>query len=92
MLPDFTDKLILAHGARVLQGELAKPQEKTLADKRASFLTQNIGNGLTAEEVQTHDPGRDFILNELIEGCKGQNITYSVIDGFDIPLDKIKII
>ena len=70
----------------------AKPQEKTLADKRASFLTQNIGNGLTAEEVQTHDPGRDFILNELIEGCKGQNITYSVIDGFDIPLDKIKII
>lgn len=69
-----------------------KPQEKTLAEKRASFLTQNIGNGLTAEEVQTHDPGRDFILNELIEGCKGQNITYSVIDGFDIPLDKIKII
>lgn len=70
----------------------SKPQESILADKRSRFLKQAITDGLTLEEAQTKDPGRTFILKELIECCKEQNISYSVIDGFNIPLNKIKVI
>lgn len=72
--------------------ENSKPQESILAGKRSAFIKQALAQGLTIEEVQTKDPGRAFIINELIESCRDQNIGYSVIDGFPIPKHKIKII
>ena len=38
-----------------------------------------------------NDTGRTYILPELIHSCLRQNIDYAVIDGFDIPPDKVKI-
>lgn len=70
----------------------AKPQESVLADRRATFLRHAVANGLDIKDVQTKDPGRAFILQDIIDGCREQNICYSVIDGFNIPKDKIKII
>lgn len=70
----------------------SKPQEAILAAKRSAFLKQALAQGLTIEDVQRQDPGRAFIISELINSCRGQNISYSVIDGFAIPQDKIKII
>lgn len=69
-----------------------KPQEKILAEKRALFLARLINNGASIKDIQTNDSGRNFILEELTECCKWQNISYSVIDGFDIPFDKVRII
>ena len=33
-----------------------------------------------------------MIINDIIEGCKRQNIDYSVVDGFDVPIDKVKVV
>lgn len=69
-----------------------KPYEQELADKRALFLRSAIGNGMTVEDIKIKDCGRDCILPQLIKCCGNQNIAYAVIDGFDIPLDKIRVI
>lgn len=71
-----------------------KPRETVLAEKRASFLNNAlINNKLTIKEVMSGtDPGRNFILNDLIDSCKWQNISFSVIDGFHIPVSHVKVI
>ena len=69
-----------------------KPQEEALAGKRAQYLHSIIKNDNDINDIQTVDIGRIYIFNDLIESCNGQNITYAVIDGFDIPLDKIRVI
>lgn len=72
--------------------ENKKPQEDALATKRSEYLLRAMAAGLEVADIQANDPGRKHIINELVESCKGQNVTYSVIDGFDIPLDKVKVI
>lgn len=72
--------------------ENSKPQESILAGKRSAFLKQALAHGMTVKDIQEKDPGRDFIIKELVDSCRDQNIGYSVIDGFPIPKDKIKII
>lgn len=69
-----------------------KPYEQVLAEKRASFLREAINYGITAESVKIKDCGREFILPQLIKCCGDQNIAYAVIDGFDIPMDKVRVI
>lgn len=69
-----------------------KPQEQRLACKRSEYLKKALDNGLTVESARTTDPGRNYILEELKECCKQQNIDYPVIDGFDIPTTKVKVI
>lgn len=68
-----------------------KPQESTVAAKRAAFLTEAL-KSIPIEEIQQDDLGRKHIMADLIDSCKGQNIEYSVIDGFDVPLNMIKLI
>ena len=72
--------------------ENKKPQEDALATKRSEYLLRAMAAGLEVADIQANDPGRKHVINELVESCKGQNVTYSVIDGFDIPLDKVKVI
>lgn len=72
--------------------ENPKPQEEALALKRASYLRAALRDGLRAEDVEVKDPGREFIIEELKVSCLGQNVEYAVIDGFPIPMDKVRII
>ncbi|MGN1376688.1 MAG: hypothetical protein ACI4V5_09035 [Prevotella sp.] len=72
--------------------ENSKPLEAVLAARRSAFLKDRLSRGLTIDEVRKHDIGRDIIIDDIIEGCMKQNIEYSVIDGFEVPLDKVKII
>lgn len=79
----------------MIDGQLydnSKPQECVLAGKRSTYLDQALAKGLSVKDVQIKDPGRAFIIEELIDSCRGQNISYSVIDGFDIPRNKIKVV
>ncbi|MGN1263774.1 MAG: hypothetical protein ACI4TW_07030, partial [Prevotella sp.] len=46
----------------------------------------------TIEELQIDDKARMAIIPEMIEAMKGQNKTYAVIDGFDIPMEGVRII
>lgn len=69
-----------------------KPQERLCAERRAAFNKQALANGLTVEDIRMNDGGRRLIIPLIIEYSKQQNISYPVIDGFDIPKDKVKII
>ena len=70
----------------------AKPQEKVWANERSEYIVQAMAKGLTVEDVQIDDPGRKHILPKLTESCKRQNIDYAVIDGFSIPLKRVKVV
>lgn len=72
--------------------ENPKPYEERLAAKRAEYLKHALENELSIEEVQISDPGRASIINELRATCKEQNVLFSVVDGFDIPREKTKVI
>lgn len=71
-----------------------KPLENTLANMRSDYLHNAIEKGLiTVDDVINGvDPGREFIMPKLIESCKGQNVQFSVVDGFAIPLCSVKVI
>ena len=69
-----------------------KPLESVLANKRSAYLVKALNNGLSVSDIQEKDPGRAFILEELIDSCRLQNVAYAVIDGFDIPSDKVKVV
>lgn len=72
----------------------SKPNEVVLAEKRATFLLNMIRHGKTSvqEIMEGQDYGRKFILKDLVESCKWQNISYPVIDGFHIPLSHVKVV
>lgn len=68
-----------------------KPEEEMAAKERANFIKEAL-NTATTEQLMTHDIGRDHIKPLLISACKGQNTSFSVIDGFKIPLNKTRLI
>lgn len=67
-----------------------KPYEARLARRRSEVLKQALDNGATIEDLRENDPGRKAILPELVEAMRQQNLGYPVIDGFQIPLKKVK--
>lgn len=69
-----------------------KPFEEEMSNKRSLFLLNAIDNGITIDEIRIKDIGREHILPQLIECCSRQNLDYAVIDGFDIPKDKVRVI
>lgn len=69
-----------------------KPYEAALADIRSGFLRLQLLQGTTQADIQRHDTGRDLIVPMLIESCKAQNKTFTVIDGFPMPVAGIKVV
>lgn len=72
--------------------ENPKSCELTLARERAKILQTMLDSGTAIDELRGNDPGRKAIIPKLIETMHGQNIAYSVVDGFPIPPDKVKVI
>lgn len=68
-----------------------KPYEARLAAKRSEKLKEALAGGADINELRRHDTGRDAILPELVKVMRDENIDYAVIDGFTIPLDKVKV-
>ena len=70
-----------------------KPAEAAIARKRAAFARQLLDtNAATMESLRQNDTTRTLITKDLIESMAGQNVEYAVVDGFDIPQDKVRII
>ena len=69
-----------------------KPYEEPVAEMRAAYIRLQLMQGRPTSDFQKHDEGRDFVLPVLIDSCRYQNKTFSVIDGFSIPASKIRII
>ena len=67
-----------------------KPYEDSLAQMRADEARRYLAAGVTVDQLRHKDTARDIIIPHMLEAMKGQNKTYAVIDGFDIPMDKVK--
>lgn len=65
-----------------------KPYEAVIAEKRAAEAKRLLAEGCTT--LLDDDLARLSIIPEMIESMKGQNISYAVIDGFNIPIDKVR--
>jgi len=79
----------------LLDGQLLenpKPEEAVYAAKRAKYAKQLLANGTTVDELRTHDTARDYILPDIVDSTKRQNVTFSVIDGFPIPEQHVPVI
>lgn len=69
-----------------------KPMEEVLATRRADKIRQLLAEGMDMEQLRINDIGRSAIIEDLKCSMKAQNKDYAVIDGFEIPLDKVRVI
>lgn len=67
-----------------------KPYEKPIAEMRSAMIRLLMLEGHTLNSFMQNDEGRSFIMPYLIDTCKYQNVTFSVVDGFTIPMDKVR--
>lgn len=79
----------------LIGGELydnPKPYESELAAMRAAEVRRLLAEGTTQEELQRNDTARTVIIPRMLETMRQQNIGYSVVDGFHIPCQHVRII
>ena len=69
-----------------------KPYEAELAAMRAEEVKRQLAAGKTQDELLCTDTARPLIIPRMLETMKQQNISYSVIDGFHIPRQHVRII
>ena len=69
-----------------------KPYEAELAAMRAEEARRQMAAGKTVEELRRDDTARAVIIPKMIETMRQQNVTYSVIDGFHIPREHVRVI
>ena len=69
-----------------------KPAESVLAAQRAEEMKRLLAQGVTPDELLRNDTARPMIIPHMIQTMKEQNVSYSVIDGFHIPRQHVKII
>lgn len=70
-----------------------KPGEAPIAAIRAERAQQLLDDGTeTVESLRENDVAREAIIPALVEGMKGENVDYAVVDGFDIPLSKVRVL
>lgn len=73
--------------------ENPKPAEEANAIRRAEVIHRLLAEGKeTVESLRRHDKGRDAIIGAIIESCKGQNKTFSVVDGTEIAMEHVRVI
>lgn len=66
-----------------------KPYEQELAERRAEII---LSGTEPKEYYLTDDTARQQIIPLMLETMKQQNVTYSVIDGFHIPEQYVRVI
>ncbi len=69
-----------------------KPAEAELAAMRAEEAKRQLAAGKSIAELQREDTARPVIIPHMIDTMRQQNISYSVIDGFPIPREHVRII
>ena len=79
----------------LIGGELyenAKPAEAELAAMRAKEVNRLLAEGHTVEELCRNDIARPTIIPRMLESMQQQNVTYSVVDGFPIDTQHVRVI
>ena len=72
--------------------ENPKPAEAELAAMRAEGVKRLLTSGVTQDELLRNDLARPVIIPRMLQTMQQQNISYSVIDGFPIPRQHVRII
>lgn len=73
--------------------ENQKPYEAELARRRADIIKTLLESGeRSVDDIRKDDEGRKAIIPDMVKTMQNQNKTYAVVDGFDIPMQKVKII
>ena len=73
--------------------ENPKPAEAVNAQRRAEEISRLLAEGTeTTESLRLRDKGRELIIPDIIDSCRGQNKTFSVVDGTDIALEHVRVI
>ncbi len=73
--------------------ENPKPYEAGLAQRRAAVIEAFLAGGKrTVDDIRRDDEGRKAIIPGIIDTMQNQNRTYAVVDGFDIPMEKVKVV
>lgn len=65
-----------------------KPYEQQLAEERAAII---LSSKEPHEHFLTNDTARQAIIPHMLETMKNQNKTYSVIDGFPVPEQHVRV-
>ena len=70
-----------------------KPHEDRIAHERAAIIHEMLAKGETdVPSLQYHDVGRDRVVAQIVQSCHDQNVLFSVFDGFQVAMDKVKVI
>lgn len=69
-----------------------KPYEAELAAMRAAEARRLLAAGTTQEELLSEDKARAVIIPRMLETMRGQNVAYSVVDGFHIPRQHVRTV
>jgi len=69
--------------------ENKKPFEDINAEKRSNYIHKHQ---LSKDEIRINDKGRWYIVNDIINSMKYQNISYAVIDGTNIYIPGVKVL
>lgn len=69
-----------------------KPYEAELAAMRADEVRRQLAAGKTQDELLRDDTARPVIIPRMLETMRQQNVGYSVVDGFHIPRQHVRII
>lgn len=67
-----------------------KPYEHKNAERRAQVIREALSKGATVEQLRHEDVGRQYILPLIHWSSTQQNIKFSVIDGFHIPMEHVR--
>lgn len=72
-----------------------KPYEQVLAEERAAIIRSSCAeaekpSSETLQQIAAR--AREAIIPHMLEAMKRQNIDYSVIDGFPIPMQHVRVI
>lgn len=69
-----------------------KAYEAELAAMRAAEARRLLAAGTTQEELLSEDRARAVIIPRMLETMRGQNVAYSVVDGFHIPRQHVRTV
>lgn len=69
-----------------------KRSEEIVAEERSRIAKRLLAGGMSVADLQRDDLSRQAILPHLVDTMKEENIGYSVIDGFPVPMDKTRLI
>lgn len=85
----------------LINGELylnPKPADIYASNIRSNYINQELHTGASVSKFLSRDTGREMVVPLIVDCCAFQNskecdaLSFSVVDGFDINLAKVRII